>query len=136
MTSSSEKSDLSRVVIGLVVVGGVAGMVFGARYMRDMQGLSKDTTRVAKASGFVTPKKIPTAVLPTHPPPPIPSTQPQQQQVPVTTTPQSVSSTSPSPSAIHTTSPPLKGEGGKELRRNEAEEVGEKKDGEAGREMR
>lgn len=49
----------TRYALAAVVFGGVAGMAFGARYMRDMQKLSKDAERVYQASK---PAKKPTVL--------------------------------------------------------------------------
>lgn len=61
----------TRYTLALVVFGGVAGMVFGARYMRDMQRVSMDAQRVYHASHV--PKALPKnggRLVPEHPPPP------------------------------------------------------------------
>jgi hypothetical protein len=54
--------DELRVVLGLVVLGGIAGMVVGARYMRDMKNLANDAARVAKAARPA--KKVAAAYVP------------------------------------------------------------------------
>ena len=43
-------SDVVRTVLFTLLVGGVAGLAIGGRYMRDAQGVARDASRVIKAT--------------------------------------------------------------------------------------
>ena len=58
--------DTVRTFLGILLIGGVAGLALGSRHMREAQGLARDAGRVIKAAR----PPAPAASAPTPPPSP------------------------------------------------------------------
>ena len=67
-----------RTVLFVLLVGGVAGLSLGSRYMRDVQGVAKDASRVIKAARPAPPPPPPPPLAPPQAPPQAPLQAPLQ----------------------------------------------------------